>query len=201
MHKYFLVSSELYVARADIFFSFYLNEIFIFIWQSIACGNNHILLTFDNLITIIAVPNGYNNINWANAYTNNVTTNTSGYYTAAVSPPVVIYDGGGNPMTMTSANSRLITLYYAAAAAAWCNNLQLTVVGYNSNSVIVSNTYTLQVYTVAYITFIGYSGLSSITFSTSGGTSSSNGVCTGPQFAMDNICLSFAWIWQTIFFS
>jgi hypothetical protein len=92
---------------------------------------------------------------------------------------------------MQCANNSLINLYSAAVAAAWCNNLQLTVVGYNSNVVIVNNTYTLQIYTLAYITFIGYSGLDTIRFSTSGGTTTSNGTCGARQYAMDNICLSF----------
>ena len=49
-------------------------------------------------------------------------------------------------MTIQSANSSLINLYSLAVAAAWNDNLQLSIVGYNSNVTIVSNNYTLQVF-------------------------------------------------------
>jgi hypothetical protein len=94
-------------------------------------------------------------------------------------------------MKMTSANGCLMTLYSLAVAAAWYDNLQLTIVGYNSNVVIVTNTYTLQVFTVSYINFTGYSGLDTIVFSTSGGTQNAAVNYTGTQFGMDNIYLSF----------
>jgi hypothetical protein len=94
-------------------------------------------------------------------------------------------------MTMTSANSSLINLHSLVVAAAWYDNLQLTIVGYNSNVVIVTNTYTIQVFTASYLTFTGYTGLDTIVFSTSGGTKNANVAGSGTQFAMDNICLNF----------
>jgi hypothetical protein len=130
-------------------------------------------------------------MNWTNVYAYTVTTNTSGYYTGVVSGNTTSYNAYGDPSAMTSMNGSLFTLYSVAAAAAWCDNLQLTVVGYDSNTIIANNTFTLQIYTVAYIIFSGYSGLNTVTFTTSGGNSSSGGTCTGRQYAMDNICLSF----------
>jgi hypothetical protein len=94
-------------------------------------------------------------------------------------------------MSMTSANGCLITLYSLAVAAAWNDNLQLTIVGYNSNVTIITSNYTLQVFTVSYITFTGYTGLDTITFTTSGGTQNPVVVGSGKHFGMDNICLSF----------
>jgi hypothetical protein len=102
-----------------------------------------------------------------------------------------MYNSNGTPMTMTSANSSLINLYSLFVAAAWNDNLQLTIVGYKSYVVIVNNTYTLQVFTMSYLTFTGYTGLDKITFTTSGGTKSSIATDPGKHFAMDNICLSF----------
>lgn len=148
-------------------------------------------MTFDSLSSSAAVPSGYSNIIWTNANTHTAAANTSGYYTGTVSSPYSIYNPGGSPMTMTSANSSLITLYTLAAAAAWYDNLQLAVVGYNSNVVIATNTFTLQVFTVSYLTFTGYSGLDTITFTTSGGTKNAGVGGSGTHFAMDNICLSF----------
>ncbi|CAF3877429.1 unnamed protein product [Rotaria sp. Silwood1] len=154
------------------------------------CINGNTAITFDDL-TSGAIPHGYNNINWTNANAYTTATNTSGYYTGIVSGNKTSYNPFGNPMIMKSANSSLFTLYSAAAAAAWCNNLQLTVVGYNSNMIIVNNTFTLQIYTLTYLIFNGYSGLDTVQFSTSNGTSTTGGTCSGRQFAMDNICLTF----------
>lgn len=96
-------------------------------------------------------------------------------------------------MSMQTANGSLITLYSAAVAAAWMDNLQLTVVGYHSNAIIINNTFTLQVFTLSNLTFSGYQGLDTITFTTSGGTQNAvvNANLTGRFFGMDNICLSF----------
>ncbi len=96
-------------------------------------------------------------------------------------------------MTMTNATTSLFTLHSAAAAAAWNDNLELTIVGYRSNVVIANNTFILQVFTVSYLTFSGYSQLDTAVFSTSGGTLNPNvnGTGSGTHFAMDNLCLSF----------
>jgi hypothetical protein len=159
--------------------------------QYLVCSNGAAILTFDTLNASTAVPNGYNNINWTNAYVYTNPTNTSGYYTGIVSRPNAINNKNGNPMTMTSANGSLITLNFLTVAAAWQDDLQLTVIGYRSDAVIVNNTYTLQVFTVSYLTFTGYTGLDNITFITSGGTENPVVSGGGMQFAMDNICLSF----------
>jgi hypothetical protein len=139
------------------------------------------------------ISNGYNNISWSNAYAlqyNNWAT-TSGYYTAAVSLPIVMYGCGGSSTTMKSTNNSLINLYSLFVAASWYDNLQLTMVGYNSNVVIVNNTYILQVFTVSNLTFTGYTGLDTIIFTTSGGTQHAGLPGSGLFFGMDNICLSF----------
>ena len=93
-------------------------------------------------------------------------------------------------MTIENSNANLITLYSLAAAAAWNDNLQLTVTGYNSNTVIATATFTLDVFTVSYLTFTGFTGLDKITFTTSGGTKNVNVGGSGTQFAMDDICLT-----------
>lgn len=158
----------------------------------IVCVNGNTVITFDDLTSAGAVPNGYKNIVWTNAYADAPgSANTNGYYTGTVSSPYSIFNPFGSPMTMTTSNGSLFTLYSLAVAAAWYDNLQLEVDGYNSNVLIVSNTYTLQVFTVSYLTFSGYSGLDSVIFTSSGGTKNSDVTKSGTQFAMDNICLSF----------
>lgn len=90
---------------------------------------------------------------------------------------------------MTSTNGRLITLNSAVAAAAWNDNLQLTVTGYRSNTIIRNEIFTLQVFTPNYLIFNGYSGLDTVLFSTAGGTKNPNVSSGGRHFAMNNICL------------
>jgi hypothetical protein len=141
---------------------------------------------------LVAIPSGYNNINWTNAYAAfKYFFAVSGYNTAAVSGNQTLFNGFGNPMTMTNAISSLFTLHSAAAAAAWDDNLQLTIVGYRSNVVIANNTFILQVFTVSYLTFSGYSQLDTAVFSTSGGTLNPTVSSSGTHFAIDNLCLSF----------
>ena len=108
-----------------------------------------------------------------------------------MSHPNTMYNAYGNPMTMKSINGRLLNLYSAAAAAAWRDNLRLTVVGYRLNVVIATHTFILQVFTVSYLTFTGYTGLDTITFTTSGGTQNTNVSSNEQHFVMDNVCLSF----------
>ncbi|CAF1266076.1 unnamed protein product [Adineta steineri] len=159
---------------------------------ALVCGNGSTLLTFDDLLSNTAIPNGYNGINWNNAYA--ILFNAagvSGYPTGTVSGNLTSFNANGTPMTMTGANGTLFTLKSAAIAAAWKDNLQLTVVGYRSNVVIANNTFILQVFTVSYITFNGYSGLDTAIFSTSGGTRNPNVISNNTQYAMDNLCLSF----------
>ncbi|CAF1145003.1 unnamed protein product [Adineta steineri] len=155
------------------------------------CGNRSKLLTFDDLPSLIPIPNGYNGINWNNADVFINSYAVSGYATGTVSGNVTSFNNAGAPMTMTGANGTLFTLNSAAIAAAWYDNLQLTVVGHRSNAVIANNTFILQVFTVSYITFHGYSGLDTAMFSTSGGTLNPNVNGDGEQYAMDNLCLSF----------
>jgi hypothetical protein len=155
------------------------------------CVTDNSLITFDDQTAYAAVPNGYKNILWTNAYVYTYSTNVSGYYTAIVSHSNIIYNGGSNPVTLQTSTGLFFNLNSLAVAAAWYDNLLLHVVGYKSNVVIANNTFTLQVYTVSYINFTGYSALDTVVFSTSGGTQNPVVVGGGPYFGMDNICLNF----------
>ena len=94
---------------------------------------------------------------------------------------------------MTTYNGLLFTLKSAAMAAAWNDNLQLEIIGYRSNTVIINRTFTLQVFEVTYPNFNGFSQLDSLVFKSFGGTKNVRTVAgqNGSHFAMDDICLSF----------
>ena len=95
-------------------------------------------------------------------------------------------------MTMTRIGSTLLTLHSAAVAAAWRDNLQLNVVGYRSHVIIANNTFTLQVFSVSYLIFNGYTALDKVIFSTFAGTQNVNVSGSGTQYAMDNLCITVA---------
>ncbi|UJR12695.1 hypothetical protein I4U23_016869 [Adineta vaga] len=154
------------------------------------CGNGSTFITFDDLTAGTAVPNGYSNIDWNNAVVYNSFHAVNGYTTGTVSKNCTSMNSGGNPMTMTRTGSTLFTLHSAAIAAAWYDNLQLNVVGYRSNSTIANYTYTLQVFSVSNIKFIGYSNLDEVIFSTSNGTQNPSVSGIGTHYAMDNLCIS-----------
>lgn len=155
-----------------------------------ACSIGNTDITFDDLTSTGAIPNGYKNLLWDTASGYLPSGSTNGYSTAMVTSPYDVFNPFGDPLTIQTASLNLITLYSLVAAAAWYDNLDLTVDGYNSNTIVVSATFTLQVFTPSYLTFTGFTGLDKIVFTTSGGTKNSGVTGSGRQFAMDNLCLS-----------
>ncbi|CAF0868851.1 unnamed protein product [Adineta ricciae] len=155
------------------------------------CNNGDTAITFDDLSASVAVPNGYNKFDWTNGMVQAANANTSGYYTGIVSKPKSVMNPNANPLTMASVNGSLFTLYSISIAAAWYDNLNLTVIGYNSNAIMASENFIIQVFAVSTLTFNGFSGLDTVIFSTSGGTKNVNVGGSGGHFSMDNICLSF----------
>lgn len=130
-------------------------------------------------------------MNWTNAFVYTRDARSSGYHVGVVSGQNGMYNAAGDPVTIKSTNGNPFTLYSAAVTAAWYDNLELTVVGYNSNITVANNTFILQVFSVSHLTFNGYSEVDTIIFSTSKGKKNPLVETKGRQFAMDNICLSF----------
>lgn len=95
-------------------------------------------------------------------------------------------------MTISSATGRFFSFYSVAITAAWNDNLQISIAGYKSNTIITNNTFTVQVFTVSHLTFTGYTSLDTIIFTSYGGTQNSIVNGSGIHFVMDNICLTFA---------
>ncbi|CAF0964329.1 unnamed protein product [Didymodactylos carnosus] len=133
-------------------------------------------------------------MNWTNGWYNNVTRyapGINGYPTPLQSGHYVSYYTGTAPVIMTSANGSLFTLDSFYASAAWRDNLQFTLNGYQSSTVIKSQTFTLQVFNVSYLAFDGWNSLDTLTFTTSGGTKNSMVGTNSSQMAFDNLCITF----------
>jgi len=149
------------------------------------------LITFDDLSgSVLDVPTGYGNLNWYNfGYLNGVTAGLSGYNAAVISVSNVVYNGGGSNAVISS--STPFDLFSAYLTAAWRDNLQVEVQGYNGTSLIYDNTYILSATAPMLIPF-NYLGVTSVQFSSSGGTAHSAGYSeSGTQFAMDNLSVFF----------
>lgn len=112
----------------------------------------------------------------------------SGYQLGATSGSRVAYNAFGDPATISSASSfNLVSGFFTAA---WRTDLSLRVVGTGANS--FDQTYTLSALTPTEIVF-NWTGLTSVTFSTSGGTYvSTYGGGGGNQFVLDDLRLTSA---------
>jgi len=156
------------------------------------------LITFDDIpnesATSGIVPNGYNNLNWTNAYYLNASTvPMSGYQTADYSPPYIAYNPGGAMVQITSANGTSFAWNSVVASAAWRNNLILTVYGYRYGVNTLSGSIYISEVNQTTVTCGGCTNYDTLQFMTSGGTPVSGLAQSGTEFGFDNLCISFGY--------
>lgn len=156
------------------------------------------LVTFDDIPgqspTSGVIPNGYNNLNWANTqYLNASSAPTSGYQTAVTSPPFVAYNPGGYTVTITSANGTRFAFNSIVVAPAWRDDLIWTIYGYRNGSALLSGSFALYVANQTTISCGVCSNWDTISMTASGGTPHSGLTQTGAEFAFDNLCISFGY--------
>jgi hypothetical protein len=154
-----------------------------------------IVLGFDNLTDTasgLPVPQQYGgaNFSWSNffyinsAEFNNNNGSPSGFGFGTVSAPAVAYNFNGNAATLSSTTPfNLISGFFTGA---WNDNLVLNVQastgGYNVTQTLSATAPTL-------VTF-DFFGVTSVTFTSSGGTHHAGFNGNGTQFVMDNLDLS-----------
>lgn len=129
----------------------------------------------------------YAGYSWENfgtiSHTDSFAYHPSGYQAGATSGSRVAYNAFGNPATISSASSFSLTSGFFTAG--WRDGLTLRVVGTGANS--FDKTYTLSAFTPTEIVF-NWTGLTSVTFSTSGGTFvNAYGGGGGNQFVVDDL--------------
>ncbi|CAF1128629.1 unnamed protein product, partial [Didymodactylos carnosus] len=144
-----------------------------------------LLVTFDNVPNYIEpylpIPDGYSNLNWTNVYVLNATTslyNTSGYYTALSSGKFVAFNAYGNPMSIYRTNG-VFNVTSFVASAVLPDNLQLTLIGRRSSTVIYRINVTLRIST-AFVIVLNWLSIDNMTFQMS----------SSSYLAIDNLCLS-----------
>ena len=143
------------------------------------------LVTFDDLRANGHVPAGYAGLTWSNFYYllgTNLTS--SGYAPGTVSPPNVAYNINGGPASIISTGEMNFVSAYLTSA--WRDNLQVRVQGYSGATPVYSNTYTLNVTSPTLINF-NYLRVTSVGFTSFGGTPHFGLGASGTNFAMDNV--------------
>jgi hypothetical protein len=152
------------------------------------------VITFDDLANFANVTNGYNGLNWNNFGVINgpqYSNLASGYTHGVVSSPNVAFDLFGSPASISVA-SGTFSLGGFYLTAAWNTGLDVRVTGFNGvtqlNSVdLIVNP------TGPTAEALNWSGLTSVTFSPSGGTDAGLGG-GGTHFALDNLTINEAFV-------
>ncbi|CAF4310570.1 unnamed protein product, partial [Rotaria magnacalcarata] len=155
-------------------------------------------VTFDDipgqLATTGVVPNGYHNLNWANVwYVNASTEPTSGYQYDVTSPPFVGTNPGGATVEITSANGTSFAFDSMVVTSAWRDNLYWVIYGYRNGVNTVAGGFYMQVMNQTTISCGTCTNLDTLYFVVSGGTPHLGLAQTGYEFAFDDLCISFGY--------
>lgn len=154
----------------------------------LVCSPGETLLDFENGGSI---PAGYGNFTWTGASElNGATYNPmSGYHVVTCSGSYVIYTSGTITMQKIPAGTTF-TMNTFLATAAWQDNLNLTMTGQLSSTVIYSQSVLLQVFTISAVT-LNWSGIDKVTLTTYAGTPNANVTGGGKHVAIDNMCVTY----------
>ena len=147
------------------------------------------VITFDNLATLTAVPNGYGGLNWTNFYALDATDLTfpNGYTNGVVSPNNVAYNGNGNIAFITPGAAFGTTFNFLGAyfTGAWRDGLSIEIIGGLNGKTVYDNTITVNSESPTYYA-LNYTNINELDFISYGGTYEGYGL-DGTQFAMDGL--------------
>jgi hypothetical protein len=158
----------------------------------IATGNVYAdVITFDNLPPPGgAIPNGYGGFNWSNfAYLTSSQFPLSGYLNGTVSSPNVGYNSFANPASFTSLGDTPFTLTSLFLTGAWNDGLNVQITGSLGGSVLDTQTFIVSAAGPTLET-LDWTGIDTVSISTSGGTHNPNFDEFGTQVVVDNITTS-----------
>ncbi len=152
------------------------------------CSLGATLLDFENGGSL---PTGYGNFTWTGFNELNGATYTpmSGYHVVTCSGSYVVFSS----TTMTikrTVNGTTFTMNSFLATAAWFDNLNLTINGLLSSTVIQTTSLILQVFNITLVE-LNWSGIDTLTMVSSGGTKDPNVTGNGKFVAIDNMCVTY----------
>ncbi|CAF1655124.1 unnamed protein product [Didymodactylos carnosus] len=164
------------------------------VFPSEDCSNSN-LITFEDVPTTDAIPNGYFDLIWNNAYIIDTTIYSqwsgSGFHTALTSGKIVAYNMNGDRMSISSrANSSngVFTINSFVAAAAWNDNLYFTVIGQRLSTILYTKTIILQK-TLSKLIVLNWTNIDQIIFYGSGRPPNGDVFNSREIFVIDNLCL------------
>lgn len=148
-------------------------------------------LTFDDLAgNTSAVPASYGGLSWTNmsALNSDISTNYSktGYENGRVSGKIVVFNDFGSA-AMVAQGASVFTLNDGYFAGAWNNGLNITVEGFTGGAIAAFTKTFIVDTSKASLQSFGWTGLTSVRFTSSGGTRSAFGQGSGTQFVLDNL--------------
>ena len=152
-------------------------------------------LGFDDLTGIESpVPADYNGLNFSNFY--DITSGfastlgaTSGYVHGVVSPSTAIFSGPATNSTISSVDG-VFTLGGFELTAGWNDGLDVMVTGFGPGGAVLDTANLTVVTTGSTLETFGWSGVSAISFTSSGGTSITAGTSPGAGFVLDDLTLT-----------
>ena len=113
----------------------------------------------------------------------------SGYHVVTCSGSYVIW----SPSSMTikrTVTGATFTMNSFLTTAAWSDNVNLTINGLLSSTVIQTTSLILQVFSITLVE-LNWSGIDTLAMVSSGGTKHPNVTGTGPLVAIDNMCVTY----------
>ncbi len=152
------------------------------------------MITFGNVSndgSPIPISNGYAGLNWSNFYLVNAVDLLSdigptGYSNGIVASPNVVYDGFGT-IAETSASAPF-TFNSGYFTGAWCNDLNITVIGLLNGASLDTTTFTVNSTSPTLETF-NWSGINEVEFVPLGGVRG-NYSGSGTEFVMDDVTVN-----------
>ncbi|WP_394647476.1 PEPxxWA-CTERM sorting domain-containing protein [uncultured Sphingomonas sp.] len=148
-------------------------------------------LTFDTLAgDESSIPNGYGGLNWTNMGSFNPANDTyysgSGYVNGRVSGSIAAFNRFSY-VAMVLQGASPFTLNDGYFTGAWRNGLNITVEGFTGGTLAAfTKSFTVGVSTASLQTF-NWTGLSSVRFTSTGGSRASGLRADGTQFVLDNL--------------
>ena len=147
------------------------------------------VITFDDITLrdkFEAVANGYHGFNWDNFYvTKGSDAPGTGYESGVVSTPNVAFNWYANPASFSSTSA--FTLNSGYFAGAWNDGLTIHVTGVGATTFVKD--FVVNTGSVTKVEF-NWTGLTSVTFESSGGTPHPGLSGAGVHFAMDNLSVN-----------
>lgn len=141
-------------------------------------------LNFDSFTGSLNTSN-YGGFTWSNFSVTNAATSTSGYHNGTVSGTNVAFNAFSNPASFSNANG--FTLNNAFFTGAWNDGVSVHVVGTGSSS--YTKDFTVNTSGPTNVVF-NWSGLTSVTVSSSGGVHHDGYAGNGSHVAMDNLTIN-----------